>query len=308
MKRSLQIASLIAILGFGGVANAEQSGGFLGLEVGYGMINVPLNYSYQGFNGNVLNPDFGLVTSELLVDLNGGGVDFGFVGGYKQFFNRYFGLRYYANVNVIMAKVKPKVTKDDSGTGLYNGTESRSAMIINYSANIDMLINFIVRERNRIADFGMFLGIGLGGNNYSGKAINEIDDYMHNVMGRFIDEAKGWKAKRNFFDFSLNVGLRTNIAVNHGLELALRMPLVKNTLIDETGYFNYGAVEVPYTLKINTKTPSYNITLRYVYSFGTAKKVIRKVIKKRRVKKPTQQTDPSSIEQRSMPKQEQNSI
>ena len=306
MKKFLQIA-IMAFLGFG-VANAEQSGGFLGAEVGYGSISVPLSYSYQGWNGAIFNPNFGLVTKELLVDFNGGGVNLGFVGGYKQFFNPYFGLRYYANVNVIMAKVKPKVTKDDSGAGLNNGTDSRSATIINYGANVDMLINFIIRERNRVADFGMFVGVGLGGNNYSGKAINEIDDYMHDIMGNFINEAKSWKTKRNFFDVALNAGLRTNILVNHGLELALKMSLLKNTLANKTGSVltNIGDIRVPYTLKINTKIPSYNITLRYTYSFGTAKKITRKTIK-RRVKKPKAESNgtESSTEPQS---QEQNNI
>ena len=275
MTKYLKIAVVMAFLGLCNPMFAEKSGGFLGLEVGYGTMSVPISSAITNNVG----------TNELLVDLDGGGVDFGFVGGYKQFFNSYFGLRYYANVNVIMAKLKPKIKKDDSGEGMFGGNGTRSATLINYALNIDMLINFIARESswNRVADFGAFVGIGLGGNNWSGKGLNEIDDFIDTVYrgeGANYATMRGiqWeKTKRNFFDLSLNVGLRTNIAYNHGLELAFRMPLLKNTFINDKGS-NANATS---SLNIYSKTSNYNVTFRYIYSFGSPKKVVRKVIKKR---------------------------
>ena len=278
MTKFLKIAVVMAFLGLCNPIFAEKSGGFLGLEVGYGTTNIAIDQN-TAFLQPLTNP------RDFQVNLNGGGVDFGFVGGYKQFFNSYFGLRYYANVNVIMTKVKPKVIKNDSGAPMFGGDGARSATLINYALNIDMLINFIARESswNRVADFGAFVGIGLGGNNWSGKGLNEIDDFIDNVYrgeGADYVAMRGiqWKkTKRNFFDLSLNVGLRTNIAYNHGLELAFRIPLLKNTFVNDEGSNNTMRTK----LNIYSKTSNYNVTFRYVYSFGSPKKVVRKVIKKR---------------------------
>lgn len=263
MKKFLQVAFLVAFLG--NITNAEQSGGFLGLEVGYGSLVVPFDYKLTANN----------MTYEMAGNFKGDGAAFGFLGGYKQFFNSYFGLRYFANINVITAKVSPKVTKDVGNYLVLDKGDNRSATVVNYGLNVDMLVNFIAREKNKVADFGAFLGFGLGGASWSGQAVNDIDYYIsrrEEVLAQLGQNQKtGWKATRNFFDFSLNVGLRTNIMVNHGAELAFRVPLVKNAFLNKQDF------------KVNTKNQT-SITLRYTYSFGTAKKIIRKVIK-RKVKK-----------------------
>lgn len=268
MAKFLQIAVIVATFGVSNATFAEQSGGFLGLEVGYGAINTPFE--------NSTTTNIAIFNDITAGEMNGGGVDIGIVGGYKQFFNPYFGLRYYGNVNFILAKLKPKLTRSATGA-MYGGTGSRSTMLINYALNIDMLVNFIVREKNRIADFGAFLGVGLGGNHWSGKGVNEIDEFI-DIYNNGVFNTDFSKTKRNFFDLSLNVGLRTNIAYNHGLELALKMSLLKNVLVDG---IQRPANHTTIHINFHTKVPSYNITLRYTYSFGTPKKVVRKVIKKR---------------------------
>lgn len=259
MTKFLRIA--IVILGLCNPVFAERSAGFLGLEAGYRVMGIPIISNTQGIGA-------------LEVDANGGGAAFGFVGGYKQFANPYFGLRYYANVNVIIAGFKPKIKRDTAGTGLYNGMFIRDATIINYALNIDMLVNFITRESrwNRVADFGAFVGLGFGGNSWFSKSFDEMKDWANNIY------QKPLPIQRNFFDLSLNVGLRTNIAYNHGLELALRMPMLKNTFVKNQDKIN-----------IYAKAPNYNITLRYTYSFDFPKtkrvSKTQRVIKKR--EKPT---------------------
>lgn len=259
MKRLLIVA--VASLGFCNVALAEQSAGFIGVEVGYGEIVVPFDYALS------------TGTEKIAGDFSGGGVYFGFVGGYKQFFNPYFGLRYYANVNVFISKLKQKITAQTDI--IMDEGDNHTARLVNYGVNIDMLVNFIASERNGIADFGAFIGLGIGGNNWSGKAIDIIDEYVKKREAA-LSQNLGWKSKRNFLDVGLNVGLRTNIALNHGLELAFRVPLLKNTFLDEQKSIGGNSA----TLKVATKTPSYNVTLRYMYSFG-AKQTPRKAIKKR---------------------------
>lgn len=254
MTKFLRIA--IVILGLCNPVFAERSAGFLGLEAGYRVMGIPI------------------ISQNLVVDANGGGAAFGFVGGYKQFANPYFGLRYYANLNVIIAGFKPKIKRDPNGQGLYNGMFIRDATIINYALNIDMLVNFITMESrwNRVADFGAFVGLGFGGNSWFSKSFDEMKDWGNQFL------KKSLPIQRNFFDLSLNVGLRTNIAYNHGLELALRMPMLKNTFVKYKDNIN-----------IYAKAPNYNITLRYTYSFDFPKaqrvSKTQRVIKKR--EKPT---------------------
>ena len=293
MTRFLRIA-IMAFLGFG-VANAEQNGWFLGPDIGYGTISVPFDYSAKANGGNVVEA--------LAGNYSGGGAAFGFMGGYKQFFNPYFGLRYYANINVIMAKMNSKISNQVNGLTLDYG-DNRSAMLINYGANVDMLVNFIAREKNKVADFGAFLGVSLGGNSWSGQAINDIDGYIAKreaeLRQQYQVDGLGWKTTRNFFDFSLNVGLRTNILVNHGVELSFRVPIVTNTFLNKQKTTNIANA----SFKVYTKNLSH-ITLRYTYSFGKPKKVVRKVLKKRKRAPIEQRAKQSQTKQR---KTQQNDI
>ena len=274
MTRFLRIAIMV-FLGFG-VANAEQSGGFLGAEVGYGSLVVPFDYSVTAANGNT-------TLEALSGHYSGGGAAFGFMGGYKQFFNSYFGLRYYANINVIMTKMNSKISQQVNNLTLDYG-DNRSVTLVNYGVNVDMLVNFIAREKNKVADFGAFLGVSLGGNSWSGQAINDIDGYIakrEEGLRQYNVDSLGWKTTRNFFDFSLNVGLRTNIKVNHGVELAVRVPFTKNDFLKKQKTFE-NIANVKFDVNAKNQT---SITLRYTYSFGKATKIVRKIIK-RKVKKP----------------------
>ncbi|MGX3098702.1 outer membrane beta-barrel protein [Helicobacter sp. 23-1046] len=84
--------------------------------------------------------------------------------------------------------------------------------------------------------------MGLGGNAWHNKAFLAM-------------KALATTFKKNSFDFALNVRLRTNIASHHGIEIALRMPLFANNIVDGdiTGRLDYE----------NT----YNAVARYVFSF-----------------------------------------
>ena len=257
MMKFLRIVAMMAIVGFGSV-NAEQNGWFVGGDLGYGDFNLPFEYN-DAVKGTY----------------SGGGATFAFVGGYKQFFTPYFGLRYYGNFNLTAGAVSAKGDKNTLGLSL---KKNRSAVLVNYSANVDMLANFIVREKNQIADFGAFLGLGLGGNGWGGQVIDEFDKYIAVVnTGR----SSGFEATRNFFDISLNVGFRTTIYTNHGAELSFRVPILADTFYNKNGF------------KIETKN-SFNMTLRYTYTFGKPRKVIKKVVKKRKrpsIEERLQETD-----------------
>ena len=150
------------------------------------------------------------------------GERYGLSFGYKKFFSPKIGLRYYANVS-------------------FNNFSKQgdTLRLTNYGANVDFLGNFISTES---VSFGGFIGLGLGGNTWENRAFPAM-------------RALATTFNKNGFDFALNVGLRTNIASHHGIEIALRMPLFANNIVEgaTTGRLDYQ----------NT----YNMVARYVFSF-----------------------------------------
>lgn len=147
------------------------------------------------------------------------GISYEIIAGYKQFFTQDFGLRYYANF------AQANTEKKENG-------EKIKANVMNYGVNVDALYNFISGDTS----FGAFLGLGLGMNSWGGD--------LKDIEG----------GKTNGFGVALNVGLRTEIAKHHGIELAARVPFIATTILDKDG------------VKI-TANQTYNAGLRYIFSF-----------------------------------------
>lgn len=200
---------------FGGanVALAEESGGFIGLGIGGG--GTAFSVTFDDFNSKQTRS----------------GLNYGFVGGYKQFFTTHLGLRYYANVD--LHHNMSKVTGE---------SKVMEAILVNYGANVDFLGNFI---SNETLDFGGFIGLGIGATTLTGK---DIEDMKKKT------KEDGTKLTTTGFDIALNVGLRTNIAHNHGLEVAVRVPFVPVTMMNTNG--------AKYTLG-----QEYSVLARYTFSF-----------------------------------------
>lgn len=162
---------------------------------------------------------------------NCSGLNYGFVGGYKQFFTPNLGPRYYVNVDLHHNMSKT------SGE-----TKALEYIIANYGVNVDFLGNFIAEDG---IDFGGFIGLGLGANTLTGKDIKDLKKTMKDSGVKFSDTG---------VDVALNVGLRTNIATNHGLEVAVRVPFLPVTLVKEG--------ENKYTFG-----QTYSVLARYTFSF-----------------------------------------
>ena len=240
---SVAVASALAAS-----AVAEQSGVFLGAEVGYGGASVEDRSNYDE------RPMTQAPRSTPTLKYNGGGVKYGIIAGYKQFFTPYLGLRYYASLSAMHASLST------TSSGVSAEWKNVSATMINYGVNVDFLGNFIAQES---LDFGGFVGLGIGGTSWVGKSIN---DYQ-----KFIDSyQQGWKLNKNSFDVALNVGLRANIAKNHGVEIVARVPFLPTKLIDKsrTEPYNVGAdTYLATTTKKDSLHHPYSITARYTFSF-----------------------------------------
>ncbi|MGX2973297.1 outer membrane beta-barrel protein [Helicobacter sp. T3_23-1059] len=229
MVTSVAVASVLA----NGVF-AEESGVFVGLEAGASIMNTKsettdFKDSKYGFGGN-----------------------YGFIVGYKQFFNPHIGLRYYANINYMQADVYASIAPDISQDGIIYNTsraDTINFMLVNYAVNVDFLGNFIAKEN---VDFGGFVGIGLGGNTYL------LDQNIVSKTSETQRKIIAGQVAITTFNAALNIGLRSNIFKNHGIELVAKVPFIGQKFVDTTR-----ADGAP--LKM-TRT-YYSVALRYTYSF-----------------------------------------
>ncbi|CAM3299281.1 outer membrane protein [Helicobacter labetoulli] len=218
MKRLL-VSSIAAMALTSSVVVAEESGVFVGLGLGFGGSSVKTEES----NGGASTKD----------TANGSGLNYGLVAGYKQFFTDSFGLRYYANIDYNSSKIKV-----DTGKVALNA--------INYGVNVDALYNFVSSDG---MDFGAFLGLGLGANTWSGKAVDGFKEQI---------KASGKKVSTTGFDLALNAGLRGVFAKQHGVEIFARVPFIATTMFD----IKDGTVSVKASASRN-----YNAGVRYTFSF-----------------------------------------
>ena len=166
-----KIALSLALL-FGGanLAFAEESGGFLGIGIG-------------GGGTQMTTKGDGATTK-----INRSGLNYGFIGGYKQFFTPNLGLRYYVNLDLHHNMSKNKKMDE----------KKPDIIAINYGVNVDFLGNFIAENG---IDFGAFIRLGIGANTLTGKYIKDVKANVEKFSDTGVDVA-------------LNVGLRTNIATN----------------------------------------------------------------------------------------------
>ena len=236
-KLSKMVTSVAVASALANSVIAEESGVFLGLEAGVSIMNTQnettdFKDSKYGFGGN-----------------------YGFTIGYKQFFNPYIGLRYYANINYMQADVyasnAPNITSN--GTTTYTTypsfVDETNFMLLNYGINVDFLGNFVAKEN---VDFGGFVGIGLGGDTYLFD-LNIISQTSPTQRKVIVGQET-----TTTFNATLNIGLRGNIFKNDGIELVAKVPFIGQKFVDTTK-----ADGAP--LKM-TRT-YYSVALRYTYSF-----------------------------------------
>lgn len=124
MKKLILSAALLA-----SAAMAENSGVFLGANIGYGAANVSATgaskSNYTGFR-------------------------YGILGGYKEILSDRMGMRYYATL--------------DYGTKYTRGSGNPDIRSLNIYANGDALFNF---AQDNAMEYGAFVGIALGYNHHT---------------------------------------------------------------------------------------------------------------------------------------------
>lgn len=216
------------------LALAEQSGAFVGIEVGYGETQYQVkNIAEVERNGKIKSD----------------GVYYGLVAGYKHFFTPYLGLRSYVNFDVLHTKFSEQ------------GSSMR-ANLFTYGVNVDFLGNFLSTS---VVDFGGFVGLWLGGNTWQGKDIDaqidsgkQLADMVRALPNASIKTHFGKSA----FDVAINLGLRTNIAKYHGIELVAKVPFLSTEIVNLQASVEQESLGLQATLK-----HTWNLTARYTFSF-----------------------------------------
>ena len=251
----MSINKFAASLVFAGIlgataAVAEQSGAFIGVQVGYGATNAEVDIAIYG-PYDTTNYGSGLQS----------GISFryGILGGYKQFFTENFGLRYYGVIDFGTASkhknigVK-EIWVDNAFLGSY---EEKQVSTFNINANIDALYNFISNES---LDFGVFAGLSLGYTSSTAEGVAED--------GKNADSSEHYgDLKASGFDLGINFGLRTNIAQNHGIELYSRFSVLEqkaDKFYQRAVFYDGTSTEVSTKFKAQQL---YTVGLRYTFSF-----------------------------------------
>ena len=228
----------------------ENDGGFVGVDLGYSMIAWQSDYGQYDKNAT---PNY----TESLRNKNIFGVSYGLIIGYKQFFNEYIGARYYARFGANHGALKQ---------------DSFSQMdLIDYSANVDFLANVYANE---MLSFGLFVGLGIGGNTIVGKYVSDTKRKLRDIVANDTNLSQrgiNIKTHTTHFDFAINAGFRLNVGANHGVELAARVPLLPKSvynyaiaLVDTTN----NQAEIAYSKSLyNEVKPNHSIMIRYVFSF-----------------------------------------
>ncbi len=236
-------------------AVAEESAGFIGVEVGASASKQEAKLTLSAVGNSQ-------TYSEKLEPY---GFNVGIVGGYKAFFTSWFGLRAYANLNYIHTLSNEEVGKDIQNIG---GTTTERTIFqdytiaaLNYGVNLDLLFNVAAFEE---ANLGLFAGVGIGANTFiTSNSIDAAKKRFAEASGQNADGLSDIKDKTyTGFDAWVNVGIRTNFLTNHEIEVLAKVPFVGTTAYNKTLDLGVGTANANVKFYI-----PWNVNVRYIYSF-----------------------------------------
>ena len=139
---------------------------------------------------------------------------------------------------------------------------------------MDFLANVYANET---LSFGLFVGLGIGGNTLVGKYVSDTKRNLRDIVANDANlNSRGINIKTHttHFDFAINAGLRLNVGANHGIELATRVPLLPKSVYNYA-FATIGKVsdtdntlETKYSISLyNEVKPNHSVMIRYVFSF-----------------------------------------
>lgn len=241
MKKIL--ATTLCCVALSSFAFAEDNGAFVGVSYQFGQTQVK-ETSKATLGGNDVTSMAGslLPNFDKKAYTNGAGLKI----GYKQFFgqSKWFGLRYYAFLDY---------GHSDFGSGILPDEKYHTDMF-SYGVGIDTLWNIINKEN---ASFGIFAGVGVGADTWVANGKDFQDKYFPNGKAAYAS-----------FQTTVDVGLRTNFAKHHGLEVGVKIPLLQDQIFKDSNEVVPINPMVKPEVDMDTKVQSnYSVYVSYLYTF-----------------------------------------
>ena len=237
-----KVAVSVALAGILGASSAlaETSGAFVGVQFGFGGAKTTNEFCVSGGGMSDCKTD----------SKSASALRYGFLAGYKRFFTENFGLRYYGVVDYgADSKIDNAVTFNDVPIKF-----SPKISVLNLSANVDALYNFI---SNDSLEFGAFGGLSLA---YASYEVKNTLNFTPMIAGYDKPAFKDFQLSR--FDVGVNVGVRAQIAQKHGVELYGRFAFMENKKEETLQEEEDGKM----TQTFKAAQP-YQVGLRYTFSF-----------------------------------------
>ena len=232
---------------FGTQAKAEQSGLFVGAQIMYG----DLVYS-ENYTSNLTLNQTGYYSS------NNTGPGYGVVGGYKHFFNPFFGFRLYGSFYYNTFSFQGR-SANYGATGNLEGGKS-SLYQFNLTGNADALLNFIAGERFNL---GVFAGVGIGFQYWKSNRLDKIYD-LHQAFINQNRKIERQEDRRFGLALNWNAGVRMNFFKVNSLEIGAVIPMFETTILDfKVDWFGIGQ----YVEHKANARQSYNAYVRYTLAF-----------------------------------------
>lgn len=216
------------------VANAEVSGFFGGLQVGYG----DFVHKVQTRTGG---------RTQFPSDRTESDMQYGGILGYKHFFSDKFGFRlggYFTYTNLRFVDDEQK---------------KQDISIMSYGGLFDVLLNAVSKPS---VDAGFYAGFYLGGKTYDSARLNELEEQW-----RLNATRQGTQTiTKTHLDVGANLGMRIHYMKYNGIEIGVNLPFFENILYQRSQETLGTVVSYRHSAKSN-----YAVYFRYTLSINTSK-------------------------------------
>lgn len=216
------------------VANAEVSGFFGGLQVGYG----DFEHKVQTRTGG---------RTQFPSDRTESDMQYGGILGYKHFFSDKFGFRlggYFTYTNLRFVDDEQK---------------KQDISIMSYGGLFDVLLNAVSKPS---VDAGFYAGFYLGGKTYDSARLNELEEQW-----RLNANRQGTQTiTKTHLDVGANLGMRIHYMKYNGIEIGVNLPFFENILYQRSQETLGTVISYRHSAKSN-----YAVYFRYTLSINTNK-------------------------------------
>lgn len=216
------------------LANAEVSGVFAGLQVGYG----DFAHKVQTRTGG---------RTQFPSDRTVSDMQYGGILGYKHFFSDKFGFRlggYFTYTN-------PRFTDDQQN--------KQDVGIMSYGGLFDVLLNAVSKPS---VDAGFYAGFYLGGRTYDSARLNELEEQW-----RLNANRQGTQTiTKTHLDVGANLGVRIHYLKYNGIEIGVNLPFFEHILYQRSLETLGTVINYRHSAKSN-----YAVYFRYTLSINTSK-------------------------------------